>query len=377
MRHAFVLAGAACLANPAFSATTIQIDALFDLDVAWTCYITDCTGLNSVEPGDQALISFRLAVDETAPTFSASLAGPVGSVVRRRNGPPDGGMISVKPLLLAPRISDPALPSGGPNDVISVSWSNYTDHGDNTASESNGNIALFGDTNWFASNGGTFDIARFGQGVSGTMLESLNSEYIGGNLVLDEDIFGTPRGLTIRDVNRNTGSSASNPLLPINPVNPGNPQFIFSVPAAGLIAAKTPVWLDPDIALGYTYELLEGEVTQIHAPDFATVPDADGYLVEIAGQRYPLQTGGVLDLGLLGLSGVDMFTLLGIDPALALDPADPLAFALGIVPSGLDPNGLFQVVQTPITSAAVPLPASALLLLGALAGTALLRSRRR
>jgi hypothetical protein len=74
------------------------------------------------------------------------------------------------------------------------------------------------------------------------------------------------------------------------------------------------------------------------------------------------------------------FTISGIDPALALNPADDGAFLTGVSLTGFDTGVAVSISQTPITAETtpVPLPASILFLgagLGALGAMKRARSR--
>lgn len=171
------------------------------------------------------------------------------------------------------------------------------------------------------------------------------------------------------------GSSEFNPILPSNPPDPVTGAFVIELPSD--LAENQVVWIDPPIAVGYTYALNgTGAFASIVAPSLATVADLNGYKITINGVMYDLAPGGTLDLAALGLAGVTGFTLTGIDEALALDPANTAAFPLGISLTGF--SGALSVTQTPITvggPAVIPLPATGLLLIAGLGGLAALRRR--
>lgn len=154
--------------------------------------------------------------------------------------------------------------------------------------------------------------------------------------------------------------------------------YYFEVP---VIPATQIVWIDPVIAIGYTYTVTGAEFGSVTMPTFGTVPDADGqYTVEISGMTYSVLAGGSLNFASLGLTGITTFTVMGIDTGLALDPLNPMAFPIGITLDGFTANSA-TVSQSPITinttPSAVPLPASGLLFGGALFGLAGLRRRRK
>lgn len=171
------------------------------------------------------------------------------------------------------------------------------------------------------------------------------------------------------------GTSEFNPLLPSNLPDPETGAFVIELPED--LAENQIVWIDPPVAVGYTYALDGiGAFASIVAPSLATVADLDGYTVTIAGMNYLLAPGATLDLVALGLNGITGFTLTGIDPLLLLDPVNTAAFPLGVSLVGI--SGPLTIIQTPITvdTAVVPLPASGLLLMGGLGAVLALRRRR-
>jgi hypothetical protein len=137
------------------------------------------------------------------------------------------------------------------------------------------------------------------------------------------------------------------------------------------------------VAVGYTYEVSGGggaAFATVTAPTFAAVPDADGYDLTVGATTVALAGGVVLDfLATFGETPMS-FTISGIDPALALNPADDGAFLTGVSLTGFDTGVAVSISQTPITAETtpVPLPASILFLgagLGALGAMKRARSR--
>lgn len=177
------------------------------------------------------------------------------------------------------------------------------------------------------------------------------------------------------------GSSESLAILPdrIENATDGDiDSFFFDIPVQELEVAET-IWIDPVIAVGYTYEVTGAEFYSVTAPSLSTVPDADGvYALNYDGNTYVLAAGEEYVFS----TPVTMFELLGIDTGLELDPTDPLAFATGVsftnIADGIEE---VNVSQTPITfdtdPAPVPLPAPALMLVGGVSMLAGLRRRRR
>jgi hypothetical protein len=124
------------------------------------------------------------------------------------------------------------------------------------------------------------------------------------------------------------GDTETLPLLPDRTDEVGEvPVYHFEVP---ILDPGEIIWIDPIVAIGYTYEVTGAEFTHVQAPAFATVPDSDGYRVSVGGQSFSLGVGEILDFAGAGLSSVNRFTLDGIDPALLLDPTSAIAFPLGI-----------------------------------------------
>lgn len=183
------------------------------------------------------------------------------------------------------------------------------------------------------------------------------------------------------------GFNEDDPVMP-SAFDPETGIFTLEIPA---VDADTIVWIDPPVSVGFEYEVLGGlAFSGISAPTLDAVNDPDGYLISVAGfDPVALLPGS--DLDFLATFGVQptLFTLTGIDPALMLDPADPLAFPLGVA---FNDRGVgITVLMTPITAefvggghedvfdpvAPVPLPMSALLYVGGIAvASAVLRRRK-
>lgn len=167
------------------------------------------------------------------------------------------------------------------------------------------------------------------------------------------------------EVDLNDGGTEFTPLLP-GSQDPNTGTFVFDLPED--LDLEEVFFIDPPVAVGYTYEVTDAEFATIVAPSGATVPDLDGYTIEIGGQTFNLLPGGTLDVSALGASE---FTLLGIDEALLLDPANFLAFPLGVALQDLTQGVLPTLSQTPIVEdvpSTVPLPAGLPLYFAAVLG---------
>ena len=178
------------------------------------------------------------------------------------------------------------------------------------------------------------------------------------------------------------GSSEANPLVPANVLDDG---FLFRLPAPPPdFVQDLKIWIDPEIAVGYTYTVTGAEFSSVTAPSFASVADADGYTLTVGATVVSLASGETYLFG----DGVTEFMLTGIDESLALDPTNGLAFVTGV--------GLFdftgdeiRILQSPIITDVgggggggggpdvIPLPAPLLLLGTGILGLGALRRRRR
>lgn len=140
------------------------------------------------------------------------------------------------------------------------------------------------------------------------------------------------------------GDSAENPILPvINSENPTDYNFEFVI-----IEPETPIFIDPDVAIGYDYIVNNG-------PNIASVMLPTGFGDDV----YDLWLWDTLlakwydtDIDLLGgvtfefLTAVDRFRILGIETSEMLDPNDPNAFVTALT---FDSTGTINMNQNAIT----------------------------
>lgn len=148
------------------------------------------------------------------------------------------------------------------------------------------------------------------------------------------------------------GASPSNPLLPVGGQGAGG-QFtfgVFDVTPEGPGAA-TFLFVDPVVAVGYEYEVSGGpSFLEVLLP---TLGDPDGYGIEIDDNGTWVLAGTVSDGGSFVFgTGVQRFRVMGIDPALGLDPENPVAFVTGLK---FDGPGPVELRMTAVT-VAVPEP---------------------
>lgn len=195
-----------------------------------------------------------------------------------------------------------------------------------------------------------------------------------GDNVVDTTIFISSFG----DFSSDDGGSEFTPIMPSNPEDLSG-GFIFELPP---VVDNEVVWIDPDVATGYTYEALGGGMfDQVVAPTQLSVNDPDGYTItyydvdglEITVNLNPGQSHNFIN-------PVMMFVLEGIDESLMLDPENAMAFVTGL---SFSDAGQFGVKQTPIltfvddgTSVGVSEPGSLALLGLSLFGLAATRKRK-
>jgi hypothetical protein len=153
------------------------------------------------------------------------------------------------------------------------------------------------------------------------------------------------------------GGRPETPLLPETPTSPTAP-WVF--PDFTVFDPGFTWWLDPDVAVGYIYNVTGGPKFASYDP--LPLPFDNNY--ELFGSSDSCATftnslgpitgsGGAFTFG----SPVECFAIKGIDVANMLDPTNTMAFNAGFT---FDSEGTVSVTQTPITEfvdpASVPGP---------------------
>jgi hypothetical protein len=149
----------------------------------------------------------------------------------------------------------------------------------------------------------------------------------------------------------------------------GLPAYTFQF----AVQANTPVFIDPAIAIGYSYKIGLGD------PNFASVrlPTLTGttfYTIVLPnGQHVTVLPGQLFDFTSLFPDGIMNFEVLGIDPVSALNAFDPNAFVTELTFVG---SGQFTGEMDPIT-AAVPEPSTWAMMILGFVGIGFMTYRRR
>jgi hypothetical protein len=179
------------------------------------------------------------------------------------------------------------------------------------------------------------------------------------------------------------GSDPEFPILP-DAFDPENPEFAFELEIIedGL-GTLFPIFIDPIIAVGYSYAVTGPNVETILIPTALPNGDAE-FTAMINGVGYDLFAGVTFDIeaetGIVG--GVNYFEILDIDTNEGVDPNDILAFNTGLTFSSA---GSVGVIQTPITfdtdpqavpPQAVPEPSTLFLLMAGFGGLLVKRKKR-
>lgn len=168
------------------------------------------------------------------------------------------------------------------------------------------------------------------------------------------------------------GYSLSNPLLPITVNEEG--QFIFTeVVIDELLGGSEFLYLDPEVAVGYTFTVSGGpSFKEILLPQLG---DADGYDIQVLVDGEWVTVGQVADGGAYTFDQpVSVFRVMGISAALGLNPNNIAAFTTGVK---MDGQGVASFTMTPNTvTTAVPEPGTVLLAGMGLLTLALARRRR-
>jgi hypothetical protein len=197
----------------------------------------------------------------------------------------------------------------------------------------------------------------------------------GGRYIIDDFTF-IDAGLDTLDIF--VGGDPQFPVMP-DPFDPENPEFAFELEIiADGLGTLFPIFIDPIIAVGYSYAITGSNVETVLIP--TALPNGDDqFSIVINNIAYDLFAGVTFDIfamtGIVG--GVDSFDILGIDTSEGLDPADQLAFNTGLTFSNAT---TVNILQTPITldtdAQSVPEPSALALLMAGLGGLLFRRKKR-
>jgi hypothetical protein len=202
-------------------------------------------------------------------------------------------------------------------------------------------------------------------------------------------IGGTLRSANLDFGTIGDGSSFDAPLTPTSVAADGTMTFGF------VARPNVPVVIDPDVAIGYTYEIESGPAgAYIATAEWEDLGDVDGYdIYDLSGNLivsgFIPGIGNILDFrdifeNILGRTDWDELTgfeVRGIDESLGLDPNNIVAFKTSLTFGGFTAASAFQVTQKPtvtfVPGGAVPEPATWAMMIGGLAIVGASMRRRR
>jgi len=181
---------------------------------------------------------------------------------------------------------------------------------------------------------------------------------------------GVGQGLGIFKATPEPGVEPGNPLVP-GPLDilPGGPfagwrfnsadcPIVARVPDPtqgepldqGLIEARSTCYIDPIVAVGYTFQIEGGPDARFGAivvPPQIELTDTD-YVLNFEGHSVSLTAGVLYRFTDVVPDGVSGFSLSGIDTTELLNPEDPAAFVTGVQFVGAGASGDFSFTMVPL-----------------------------
>jgi hypothetical protein len=149
------------------------------------------------------------------------------------------------------------------------------------------------------------------------------------------------------------GETEFTPVLP-DPENPTNEEGDFVIVLPEVEAFET-IFIDPDVATGYTFTVDSTDPTNpglfasVTAPSTAVVDDPDGFTLTYIDENGVEQTRDLASAETFVFPvPVETFSITGIDPSLGLDPTQSGLFTTGVSFESDAPAETLTVIQSPL-----------------------------